>query len=229
MDFFKGKISFKRTALIMSMAVVLVILMAISPMIYGSIVAGRSAIALQAHLRMAASDLKTWNVAGTEESLANAEADLASIRSGLQATGKWREAPWIGTRIKALEQVERSASSAISGFHDVAVIGLDVQGVLPQGRSYKDLTQEERLALFYRVNAALPKLRLAREKISIAADAWSRVPQSLLFSPIRSAIVPLADRLPEVDKTFGQVLNLMEKGAYSDLERLLESARHVQI
>lgn len=221
--------SLKRATLIISMVVVLVVLIAISPIIYGSIVAGRSAIALQTHLRTAVSDLETWNVAGTEESLANAEEDLTTIRSGLQATGKWREAPWIGTRIKALEQVERSASSVISGFHDVAVIGLDVQSVIPQGRSYKDLTQEEQGTLFRRVNTALPKLRLAREKISIAADAWTRVPQNLLFAPIRSAIVPLADRLPEVDKTFGQVVNMLEKGAYPDLERLLESVRHTQI
>lgn len=225
MEFSLRTIPFARIILGVGIVIGIIFVVMISPIIYGSIVAGSATLRLQEHLRTAVANAGAQHFTNAESDLASAENDLSNIRAGLRATGSWREAPWIGTRLKALEQVERSATSAISGFHELISVAVAVD----PGRPYQNLTREEKLALFVKINTALPRLRLAREKITIAADAWSRVPQSLLFSPIRSAIVPLADRLPELDEAFGQVLNLIEKGAYPDLERLLESARYTQI
>jgi hypothetical protein len=221
MELSLANIPWKRVAIGVSIALAAALLIALSPVIYGSAVAGGAAVSLQGNLRAAVADAGVRDFAAAEAKLAAAENDLSSIRGGLRAMGNWREAPWIGSRLKALEQVERSGSSAVSGFRELLGVVADIQlavdaagvvsGVnIDQSRSYQDLTREEKRALFENLNAALPRLRLAREKISIAADAWARVPQDDLFAPIRSAIVPLADQLPELDKALGQGLGLLE-------------------
>lgn len=211
----------KRIALWTGVALTIGFGIVISPIIYGSVVAGKAAGSVQGHLRNAVEKASVRDFSAAEESLAAAEDDLGSIRSGLRAMGNWREAPWIGTRIKALEQVERSGSAAVSGFRELVGVVADVQEAMTaaamvsgisidQSRSYKELTRDEKRALFENLSAALPRLRLAREKMSIASDAWKRVPQDELFTPLRNAIVPLADRLPELDATLGQGLSLLE-------------------
>jgi hypothetical protein len=221
MDFNVADLPWKRVALGVGIALTAALLIIVSPVIYGSLVAGGAAVSLQSHLRGAVADAGVRDFSAAENGLIAAENDLANIRGGLSAMGNWREAPWIGTRLKALEQVERSGSSAISGFREMLSVVADIQeavdaaGVVSgvsvdPGRSYQDLSREEKRALFENLNAALPRLRLAREKITIAADAWKNVPQDELFSPIRSAIVPLADRLPELDESLGQGLSLLE-------------------
>ncbi|QQR61247.1 DUF4012 domain-containing protein [Candidatus Uhrbacteria bacterium] len=221
MDFNVADLPWKRVALGVGIALTIALLIIVSPVIYGSLVAGGAAVSLQSHLRGAVADAGVRDFSAAESGLIAAENDLSNIRGGLRAMGNWREAPWIGTRLKALEQVERSGSSAISGFREMLSVVADIQeavdtagivsGVsVDPGRSYQDLSREEKRALFENLNAALPRLRLAREKITIAADAWKNVPQDELFSPIRSAIVPLADRLPELDESLGQGLSLLE-------------------
>jgi hypothetical protein len=221
MDFNVADLPWKRVALGVGIALTIALLIIVSPVIYGSLVAGGAAVSLQSHLRGAVADAGVRDFSAAESGLIAAENDLSNIRGGLRAMGNWREAPWIGTRLKALEQVERSGSSAISGFREMLSVVADIQeavdaaGVVSgvsvdPGRSYQDLSREEKRALFENLNAALPRLRLAREKITIAADAWARVPQDELFAPIRSAIVPLADRLPELDESLGQGLSLLE-------------------
>jgi hypothetical protein len=221
MDFNVSDLPWKRVALGVGIALTIALLIIVSPVIYGSLVAGGAAVSLQSHLRGAVADAGVRDFSAAESGLIAAENDLSNIRGGLRAMGNWREAPWIGTRLKALEQVERSGSSAISGFREMLSVVADIQeavdaaGVVSgvsvdPGRSYQDLSREEKRALFENLNAALPRLRLAREKITIAADAWKNVPQDELFSPIRSAIVPLADRLPELDESLGQGLSLLE-------------------
>lgn len=221
MEFSVAHVPWKRVALVAGIVIGIALLIVISPVIYGSFVAGSASISLQGHLKSAVADAGVRNFTAAESGLASAEADLMNIRSGLQAMGNWREAPWIGTRLKALEQTERSGSSAISGFHDLLSVVADIQGAvdaagtvsgvaIDPSRSYQDLSREEKRVLFENLNAAMPRLRLAREKITIAADAWKSVPQDELFAPIRSAIVPLADRLPELDESIGQALGLLE-------------------
>ncbi len=211
----------KRVALGIGIILIVALVIVISPVIYGTVVAGGAAVSLQGHLRGAVADAGVRDFSLAETKLAAAEQDLGAIRGGLRAMGNWREAPYLGSRLKALEQVERSGSSAVSGFREVLSVVADIQqavdaagtvsGVnIDQSRSYKDLTREEKRALFENLAAALPRLRLAREKISIAADAWARVPQDELFAPIRNAIVPIADQLPALDTSMGQALSLLE-------------------
>ncbi|MCE9586389.1 DUF4012 domain-containing protein [Candidatus Uhrbacteria bacterium] len=221
MDFNVANLPWKRVALGVGIALAIALLIIVSPIIYGTAVAGGSAVSLQSHLKGAVADAGVRDFANAEAGLAAAENDLSNIRSGLQAMGNWREAPWIGTRLKALEQTERSGSSAVGGFRELLGVVADIQLAVDAAgtvsgipvdpkRSYQDLTREEKRALFENLNAALPRLRLAREKITIAADAWKRVPQDELFAPIRNAIVPLADQLPKLDESLGQGLSLLE-------------------
>jgi hypothetical protein len=211
----------KRVAIGVGIALVAALLIIVSPVIYGTIVSGSATVALQGHLRGAVADAGVRDFAAAEAKLASAEQDLAIIGSGLRSMGNWREAPYFGSRIKALEQVQRSGASAVSGFREMLSVAAEIQeavdaaatvsGVsVDSARSYRDMTREEKRALFENLAAALPRLRLAREKISIAAEAWKNVPQDELFAPIRSAIVPIADRLPELDTSLGQALSLLE-------------------
>jgi hypothetical protein len=136
-------------------------------------------------------------------------------------TGPWRLAPWIGSKIRALEEVERAGSAAIGGLRDLLFAAITIQEALegaatPDGlgvegnRSYNDLSKEEKRAVVSRLAETLPRMRTAREKIAIAAEAWKHVPQDELFAPIRNALAPLADRLPDASRQLDEAVSILE-------------------
>lgn len=211
----------KKAYLALGLFVVISIGLFIAPLVFGLSRAGASALSLRGNLKTAERKALDRDFSAAADALGRAEGDLSGVRAGLQSLGAWRSAPWIGSRISALEQAEQAGSSALSGFRELLSVAASVQEALDSAaalsgvsvdanRSYRDLSKQEKRAAIQRLYEALPQLRLGREKIAIAAQAWERVPQNELLGPIRSAIAPLANRLPELDTSLGQALDLLE-------------------
>ncbi len=191
-----------------------------APAIIGGTRAGAAALRAESALKLAQTHALAREFREADEELAVAERELLEVRAGLRATGAWRQAPWVGSKIRALEEVERAGSAAIGAMRDLLFAAISIQEALgeaaPDGlgvapdRSYNDLTKAEKRAVVSRLAESLPRLRTAREKIAIAADAWNRVPQDELFAPVRNALAPLAAQLPDAERRLGEAVSVLE-------------------
>ncbi|MEK7473732.1 MAG: DUF4012 domain-containing protein [Patescibacteria group bacterium] len=191
-----------------------------APAIVGGTRAGTAALRAESALKQAQASALAQEFQEADDRLAEAEWELLEVRAGLRATGPWRQAPWVGSKIRALEEVERAGSSVVGGLRDLLFAAISIQdalrGASPDGlgvasdRSYNDLTKEEKRAVVSRLAESLPRLRTAREKIAIATDAWNRVPQDELFAPIRNALAPLAAQLPTASRQLDEAVSILE-------------------
>jgi len=192
-----------------------------APAVFGGWKAGTAAIRAQADLKDAEAHALAREFGEADASLALAETDLNEVGDGLAATGFWRYAPYFGSKIRALQDVERVGSQTVSGLRDLISAAVAIQDALagPTGadglpvapnRSYSDLTKDEKRAILTGLNANLSKLRDAREKIAIASEAWKHVPQDQLFAPLRDRLAPLADRLPDASRQLDEAVSMLE-------------------
>jgi hypothetical protein len=202
------------------LALVGVMLLA-APGLVGGVRAGSGALRAQSALKQAQAHALAREFREADQELSSAESALLEVRAGLRMTGPWRQAPWVGSKIRALEEVERAGSAAIGGLRDLLFAAISIQDALegatgPDGlgvdpnRSYNDLSKEEKRAVIARLAESLPRMRTAREKVAIAAEAWKRVPQDQLFAPIRNALAPLADRLPDASRQLDEAVSILE-------------------
>lgn len=212
----------KRVARFSVLALVFTSILVFAPLVYGGLRAGFGAVAARSSLKEAQAAAQARQFSLMLEAVKQAESDLSEIRKGLNATGGWRVAPWIGSRLRAFEDVEKVGSSALAGFRELAEAAaaiqaaLEIEGItdptqtVAGSRSFQDLTPEEKRYILSQLDAAVPNMRRARERISIAAQAWERVPKDDLFIAARSALEPLADRLPELAGELDRAVALFE-------------------
>ncbi len=201
--------------------VLLVLGVLVAPAMYGGYRAGTAAYRVGNALQTAQADLMARQFVEADGQLAIAEQNLLEVRAGLKATGLWRSAPYLGSKIRALEDVERAGSATIGGLRDLLAAAIAIQealnvpasagglGVAPS-RSYNDLTKEEKRAVVARLAESLPRLRTAREKVLIALDAWKRVPQNELFGSIRDRLAPLVEKLPAASRQLDEAVSMLE-------------------
>jgi hypothetical protein len=193
----------------------------LAPAIYGGWTAGNAAIRAQTDLKNAEAHALAREFEQADTSLAQAETDLNSVNDGLAATSFWQYAPYFGSKIRALQDVQRVGSQTVSGLRDLISAAVAIQEALsgptgPDGlpisgtRSYSDLTKDEKRAILSGLNANLSKLRDAREKIAIASEAWKHVPQDQLFAPLRDRLAPLADKLPDASRQLDEAVSMLE-------------------
>lgn len=161
-------------------------------------------------LRHAYADLKTTQTfALTQQfseartSIQSAQTSLDSAERGLSWIGPWRYVPVISSHVKTVQESAEAAKTTLQGvddlldvaelvqqaFADVGVGSSSVLGVsVASNRSFRDLSSTEKQQILGRVAAALPKIRLAQEKMRIAADKWDDVPRGGLLTPIRTQL-----------------------------------------
>ncbi len=206
------------------LAVVILVIFATGPAVIAITRAGwagqNAAKALtRAYVSFQARDLPT---VGRE--LDRAEKELSDARDALRGTGFWRDIPNIGTQIRALEDASSAGASTVDGVRDlVAVVGdllsaaetVDVVtgelvNPIEAHRSFNDLSQEEKRAILAKLSRALPDIRAAQAKVSVALDTWNRIPQNELVAPIRLAFLPIAENLPKLTRSFDEVVPLLE-------------------
>ncbi|MEI7511846.1 MAG: DUF4012 domain-containing protein [Candidatus Uhrbacteria bacterium] len=193
----------------------------LAPALFGGWKAGTGAMRAQSDLQLAQAHALAREFAQADAALARTELDLTDVRVGLAATGFWRYAPYFGSKIRALQDVERVGSQTVSGLRDLIAAAVAIQEALsgPIGsdgvsvasnRSYSDLSKEEKRAILAGLESNLPRLRAAREKVAIASEAWKHVPQDQLYAPLRDRLAPLADKLPDASRQLDEAVSMLE-------------------
>ncbi|MFH1621344.1 MAG: DUF4012 domain-containing protein [Patescibacteria group bacterium] len=175
-------------------------------------------------LERAKEKAQAMDVAGAKEEIISARDSLIQTRSLLSGTGYWRDLPVFGTQLRALQDATAAGAEtleAATNLMDVVEVVTDAlrggtiasqsftTGIAPT-RSYNELTKDEKRELLNKFSAALPQVRLARDKVDLAMELWKRVPNEEMAKPLRDALEPLAVNLPIFKQAMDQVVPLIE-------------------
>lgn len=204
--------------------IVLIALVLCAPAIYAFGRAGISGYMAISALKRVQQLAQNRDTNGVAKELENASTGLKDARSALQAAGFWRDFPGLGAQVRALEDAASAGASTADGLKDLANVAAqiaeavstatDVTGELTQpvasNRSFKDLSPEEKRAILARLDRALPDIKAAQAKVSVALDTWNRIPQDRLAGPIRQALQPVAANLPRLKQTLDEAVPLLE-------------------
>ncbi|MFA4954227.1 MAG: DUF4012 domain-containing protein [Patescibacteria group bacterium] len=183
-----------------------------------------SAQSAKQHLTQAKTMAEKMDLEGAQSEVALAKDDLISARTSLGRVGFWRDLPGIGTQLRALEDAALAGTQTLEGAGEILSVFQTVTEALRGGslaaqnlntgiaptRRFSDLSRDEKRELLRKFDAALPELRMASIDIDLALQSWNRVPQDELFAPVRSALKPLADVLPQFKQTLDQAVPLIE-------------------
>ncbi|MBI5655016.1 DUF4012 domain-containing protein [Candidatus Uhrbacteria bacterium] len=200
------------------------VIVATAPAVYSMVQAGMAAERAKEALNQAKDKLQRMDVAGALVEVDEADLQLGIAHDSLRNVGFWRDMPGIGVQLRGMEDAAIVGQQTLDGARDLLSIaqtlieamqgGVTASGELAIGitptRRFKDLSKEEKRDLLQKFSAALPKLRIARDKIGLAMDLWSRVPQEELYAPLRTALKPLADNLPSLKQALDESVPLVE-------------------
>ena len=212
----------KRLGCLSLFLVFVALLVVASPLLYGGARATRGALLAKSSLELMRTQLEDRNFNDALLSIEDAEIGLGEIRAGLKATGPWRFFPYIGSRLRALQDVEGVGSTAIAGAKELISVAktmtsvLEGEGILDPSkaigasRSFKDLSKEEKRSILAELQKSLPAMQRAKERIDIAMDAWDRIPKDQLFVPARIALEPVMKQFPIIRKQIDDAVSLTE-------------------
>jgi hypothetical protein len=179
-------------------------------------------------LKNSVAAVRTDLVAG---SFGQASKDLDAVGTSLDDAAKslavfhgLREAPFVGRDIRAMEglvdvarHVQDGGSAIIraaASFEDVLEATHLVRSSLDTGveptRRFQDLPPQEKRVILTRLDGLLPQLRLAREKMAIAAEVWSNMSAGDLSAPFLTNIRALGDQLPILERQTDEAISFLE-------------------
>lgn len=132
--------------------------------------------------------------------------------------------PWVGKQVKAIDNVlitSRETSIAISELLDLAQDILAVfeytegvtEGIVPEvdeSLSYTDLSREEKREILKRIYESGPRLEEALVRIDLAMESFNQIPQSDLAGPLREAVAPFIEKMPEIKKQLSMAVPLVK-------------------
>jgi hypothetical protein len=204
--------------------VVVAIIAATAPAVYALIRAGWAAQSAKILLERAVSEVQDGDAEGAVATLGDAKDQLGDARDALKGTGFWRDAPGVGTQVRALEDAASAGASTVDGVRDIfqVISGLldaassvsvatgELVNPVEAHRSFNDLTPEEKRSMLAKLDRSLPDIREAQAKVAVALSTWNRIPQNQLYAPIRKAFQPVADNLPRLKKTLDEAVPLLE-------------------
>lgn len=204
-------------------AVVLICITLIPP----AIALVRAGLAVQ-EARAAVTSMQRMLTQGDMET-AQSEANRARVafndlHDALQGVGFWRDVPYVGVQIRAVQEAATVSSNSMDGVNDLLKAATAIFDAISTSKEasgnlsvpispadrLKDLTKEQKRELLQALYQSLPQIRLAREKIDIALTLWQNIPQDQVASPIKDALKPLADALPVLQKSLDQAVPLIE-------------------
>jgi hypothetical protein len=206
------------------LAILFGVLLALLPAISGGVRAGVAARSASVAVSSAKEKMRVLDVEGARADLERARLALLDLRQALRGMGFWRDVPGLGTQIRGVEDAAGAGSGTLDSAGDLldiaAVIvealrgGTEAAGSVSTGiaptRSFDELTKEEKREVLQRFSNQLPKLRLARDKMDLALEMWNQVPQNELAAPIRSALAPLAEVLPVLQRSLDEAVPIIE-------------------
>jgi len=214
----------KRTALWISLVILVLLGILTGPALVALARAGISAQSAKSALDRAVGHARDREYASAGASLGDAQLDLLSVRQALGGVGFWRDVPTVGTQIRALEDAAAAGIDTLDGARDLLTVAASLVQATEQGtdvteeiglpveahRTFNDLTPEEKRSILAKLDRALPDIRVAQAKISVALEKWNRVPQNELFAPLKSALAPVAENLPRLKKSLDEAVPLIE-------------------
>ncbi len=159
-----------------------------------------------------------------ETALAEASSDLATAHTALGGVGFWRNAPFVGNRIRALEDASEAGRETLDSVEPLIGLARDIMGIangtgsltselsvnVAPNRSFAELAPDEKRAILARISRSIPDIKSAQAKVDIALDRWNAIPQNDLVAPLRAALQPVADGLPKLKLALDEAVPLME-------------------
>lgn len=204
--------------------VIILLLAAISPAAVAFTRAGWSVAVAKNALTRAAERARAGDMTAASAALNEARVSLADARDALKNAGFWRDIPGLGTQVRALEDAASAGATTLDGIRDLTDVAGNVLDAASSAsavtgelvnpveahRSFEDLTPEEKRAILAKLSRALPDIREAQAKVSVALDTWNRIPQNNLVAPLRTALAPVADNLPRLKRSLDEAVPLLE-------------------
>jgi Protein of unknown function (DUF4012) len=153
-----------------------------------------------------------------------AQTEFTTMHKYLSGVGFWRDMPYVGTQIRGLQDTAQISAQTLDGVQDILEVAAALQEALfiatqastqtgvhvDAAKRLQELTAEERYALLESLYRSLPEIRLARDKIDIALSMWNDLSKEQLAGPIRSALEPMTELLPVLQKSLEQGVPLIE-------------------
>jgi len=141
-----------------------------------------------------------------------ADTYLEEAQSGMPVLRTASFVPWVGDQIVAVDAMMSSSREVIDALDDLLLLGDEllrlagftqddleamVSGLEPDV-TFEDLSLETKQAILVRLANAADDLALAQAHIDIALEELSRVPRDELAAPILEALVPVTQKLQEL-------------------------------
>ncbi|MDD4995364.1 MAG: DUF4012 domain-containing protein [Patescibacteria group bacterium] len=122
--------------------------------------------------------------------------------------------PWIGRQIKAVDSLLETGVETSEAVGDLLEVGeeiykvfelseeikADIKPEISGGVRFIDLDRETKREILKKLYESGPRIQEALVRIDLAISSFSRIPQDDLAKPLRDAIAPFADKLPEFKK-----------------------------
>lgn len=203
---------------------VVVVIAVLAQPIYGLARAAQSGLAAKRALTNAVTAMSDRDLPTATHELNQAHTALVSTRQALRGMGMWRDLPSVGTQIRALEDASGAGVEVVDALRGLLVVAEDLLSAsasinaltgelanpIEDHRSFNDLLPEEKRAILARLSRALPDIRAAQAKITVALSTWERIPQDALYGPIKQAFQPIAEGLPRLKTTFDEAVPFLE-------------------
>ena len=132
--------------------------------------------------------------------------------------------PWVGTQVRAVDNILTTSLETSKAIADLLELAQDIfevfeytkevtGGIVPEVEehiTFADLTREQRREILKQLYESVPKLQEAKVKIDLAMTSFERIPQTQLAEPIRKAVEPFAQYLPEFKRQIDFAVPLLK-------------------
>lgn len=149
--------------------------------------------------------------------LEKAENNFSSAQEGTDDLLVFPQVPWAGKQIRALNNLLITSLETTRALRDVVVLADDIFGTISRiselrgdldlgdkSISFSEFTPAQKREILQSFFETAPLLESAREKINLAMTAFSQIPEDEIFAPLRNAMRPVKERLPELHETLAK-------------------------
>lgn len=207
-------------------AILIAVVLSISLFLAPFVIAGTRGILLvrdaKAQAAALRADLEGRDFVAAKGRLDGLERTGLAAKSTIAFFAPLRDVPALGLQIRNAEEVLAASLALVAPVREFLGVAAEIQeivgdggdawstaGLTPEER-YASLSPEQKRAIVARFSEALPRLRVARERLVVAAELWRRVDVPTIPAPARSAIAPLAAQIPKLVTALDQAIPLLE-------------------
>lgn len=192
--------------------------------VYGAVRLGGIVSDLRTSAQLMRTDIERRDFVAAETQLAPLRDALARLSEGVGRLELLRNAPIIGRDIRTLEQVleiaqtlsvgveqtVRAASAFEAALQSVGLVERGLDGSIVSGRSFGDLSPQEKEEILSRFGKLLPELRAAREQLKLAASLWTDLSIEARQSSMIAPLASYGARLPEITARADQLVSFLD-------------------